>query len=29
MPTTMGFDLGSNTSRTIFSMFSEILDFRL
>ena len=29
MPTTMGFDLGSNISRTIFSMFSEILDFRL
>ena len=25
MPTLMGFDLGSNISRTIISMFSEIL----
>ena len=29
MPTVMGFDLGSNISRTILSMFSEILDYRL
>ena len=29
MPTEMGFELGSNMSRTIFSIFSEILDYRL
>ena len=29
MPTVMGFDLGSNISSRIFSMFSEIFDCRL